>query len=162
MLINKDVFGKCIFVQNGDMQKIVIGSDHAGFELKEELIAHLRSLNFQVIDKGTYSKESTDYSDYSHAVSNALVGDIGELGILICGSGNGVAMAANKHKEIRCALCWNEETSVLARAHNNANIIALPARFITVEQAKKMVDIFLSTDFEGGRHQRRVQKINLL
>lgn len=142
------------------MEKIVIGSDHAGFDLKEKVINHLRGNDYKVIDKGTYSTESTDYPEFSHAVANAVAGDIAEIGILICGSGNGVAMAANKHKEIRCALCWNEEIAQLARAHNNANVLALPARFIPADDALKIIDIFLSTDFEGGRHQRRVEKIN--
>lgn len=144
------------------MEKIVIGSDHAGFELKEELIAYLRNKDLKVVDKGTYSKESTDYPDFSHAVANDVVNDIGEQGILICGSANGVAMAANKHKEIRCALCWDPEIARLARAHNNANIVALPSRFIDTDVAKEIVDIFLSTEFEGGRHQRRVEKISLV
>lgn len=144
------------------MNRIVIGADHAGFDLKEELIKYLGDQNIDVIDKGTYSKERADYPDFAHAVSNAVVGDDGEIGVLICGSGNGIAMAANKHTGIRCAICWQKEIAQLARAHNNANILALPARFISSDLAKEILDIFLSTEFEGGRHEGRVEKIGLV
>lgn len=162
MLINIPVYRIVIFEKNLNMDKIVIGSDHAGFELKEELIKYLCDQDYDVIDKGTYSKERTDYPDYAHAVANAVVTDDGELGILICGSGNGIAMAANKHTGIRCAICWDKEISKLARAHNNANVLALPARFISTDQAKEILDVFLSTEFEGGRHSGRVEKIGLV
>lgn len=144
------------------MDKIVIGSDHAGFELKEELIKYLEDQDYDIIDKGTYNKERADYPDFAHAVANAVVTDDGETGILICGSGNGIAMTANKHTGIRCAICWNKEIAKLARAHNNANILALPARFVSIDLAKEILDIFLSTEFEGGRHAARVEKIGLV
>jgi ribose 5-phosphate isomerase B len=139
--------------------KIAIGGDHAGYELKNILSAHLKKLNFEVVDLGTYSKDSTDYPPFAHAVAEAVVNGDAELGFLICGSANGVAMTANKHSEIRCAICWEKEIAELARAHNNANIAALPARFISEETALSIADAFLNTEFEGGRHQRRVEKI---
>jgi ribose 5-phosphate isomerase B len=140
--------------------KIPIGSDHAGFELKEKLIRYLVSNNYTVLDKGCYSLERADYPDYGHAVANAIMNGEAETGILMCGSGNGINMAANKHKGIRAALCWNEEIAQLARQHNDANILVLPARFITEAEAKKCVDVFLREKFEGGRHQARVDKID--
>jgi ribose 5-phosphate isomerase B len=139
--------------------KIAIGCDHAGFELKETLKTYLVEKGFELMDKGTYSLDSVDYPDLAHAVSIAIEkGQVG-LGILICGSGNGISMAANKHAGIRAALCWKVEIASLARLHNNANILSLPARFISVEEAKEIVNTFLSTDFEGGRHANRVNKI---
>lgn len=141
--------------------KIAIGSDHAGYELKEELVDYLNS-KVTIYDKGTFSNESTDYPEFAHAVANAIENGEADLGILICGSANGVAMTANKHSNVRCAICWEKEISELARAHNNANIVALPARFISVKEAKDIVDVFLKTDFEGGRHQRRVSKIGIV
>lgn len=138
---------------------IPIGADHAGFELKEELKKHLISKGFEVADHGCYSLESIDYADFAHPVAEEVESNEGMLGILICGSGNGINMTANKHQGIRSALCWNKEIAQLAREHNNANIIALPARFISVEEAKEMVDVFMETPFEGGRHERRVNKI---
>ncbi len=138
---------------------IPIGADHAGFELKEELIKHLTAKGFEVEDHGCYSQESIDYADFAHPVAEEVESNEGMLGILICGSGNGINMTANKHQGIRSALCWNKEIAQLAREHNNANIIALPARFISVEEAKEMVDVFMETPFEGGRHERRVNKI---
>jgi len=141
-------------------KKITIGGDHAGFSYKAELIKHLESTGYEVKDFGTYSDESTDYADYAHPLATAVEGGEYEFGILVCGSGNGVCMTANKHQGIRAALVWNEELSALARQHNNANIICIPARFVSLEEAKKMVDTFLSTDFEGGRHERRVDKIS--
>jgi ribose 5-phosphate isomerase B len=139
--------------------KISIGSDHAGFDLKEELIEHLRSNHHQVNDEGTFSSERADYPDFAHKVATSVEGETADLGFVICGSANGVAMAANKHAGIRCAVCWTEEISELARAHNNANIAALPARFITEDSAWAIADVFLSTKFEGGRHEKRVSKI---
>ncbi|MCS7018959.1 MAG: ribose 5-phosphate isomerase B [Cytophagales bacterium] len=141
-------------------KKIVIGADHAGFHYKSVIVEHLQSLGYEVIDKGTFSEQSVDYPDFAHPVAEAVEKGEADQGILICGSGNGVAMTANKHPNIRAALCWTEEIAALARQHNNANIISLPARFVSVEQAVHMVDIFLNTPFEGGRHQNRVNKIS--
>ncbi|GAA0873834.1 ribose 5-phosphate isomerase B [Wandonia haliotis] len=142
------------------MSRIIpIGCDHAGFELKEYLKEYLTEKGYEVKDYGTYSADSTDYPDYAHAVSDFVENNEDILGILICGSGNGISMTANKHQGIRCALCWETEIAELARLHNNANIIALPARFISREAAIEMVDTFFSTEFEGGRHANRVNKI---
>jgi ribose 5-phosphate isomerase B len=144
------------------MSKIIpIGADHAGFELKEKLISYLKSKNYDVKDKGTYSAERADYPDFGHAVANAILNGEAEMGILMCGSGNGINMTANKHRGIRAALCWNSEIAKLARQHNDANILVLPARFISEEEAYKCVDVFLSEKFEGGRHQARVEKIEI-
>lgn len=139
--------------------KVAIGGDHAGFEYKTKLIEKLTSLGHEVKDFGPYSDASVDYPDYVHPLSNAIEARAYELGLVICGSGNGVAITANKHQGIRAALCWNEELAALARQHNNANVLALPARFISYELAEKLVEIFLNTDFEGGRHLNRVNKI---
>lgn len=142
------------------MKKIIpIGADHAGFQLKSAIIDYLKGKGFEVNDCGCYSEESIDYPDFGHAVASIVEADPELLGILICGSGNGINMTANKHQGIRSALCWKTEIAQLAREHNNANIIALPARFISEEEAKEMVDVFLTTQFEGGRHERRVNKI---
>ncbi|MBX7050998.1 MAG: ribose 5-phosphate isomerase B [Flavobacteriales bacterium] len=141
------------------MKTIHIGSDHAGFELKAKLSAFLTQCGYIVSDHGTFSKESVDYPDYAHAVAKAVQSHH-ERGVLICGSANGVAITANKHAGVRAALCWKEEIASLARAHNDANIICLPARYISVEEAEKMVKTFLETDFDGGRHLNRVQKID--
>jgi ribose 5-phosphate isomerase B len=138
--------------------EIAIGSDHAGFELKEQVIAYLKSKSIVVLDKGTYSLERADYPDHGHAVAKEVL-DKKIFGIVICGSGNGINMSVNKHKGIRGALCWNSEIAALARQHNDANIMALPARFMTIEEAKKCVDSFVAEKFEGGRHQDRVLKI---
>jgi len=139
--------------------KVAIGSDHAGFEYKLKTINFLEEVyNAQVLDVGTFSTESVDYPDYAHLVSEEVV--VGaDFGVLICGSGNGVSMAANKHKKIRAALCWTPEISKLARAHNDANILSLPARFVEFSEAKKIIKNFLETPFEEGRHKRRVEKI---
>jgi len=139
---------------------IPIGSDHAGFETKQILIEHLIQLGYEVKDYGCYSDQSIDYPDYAHPVAEHIEANPGSLGILLCGSGNGISMTANKHQGIRCALCWTAEIAELARQHNDANIISLPARFISVEEAKQMVEIFLNTAFEGGRHATRVAKIS--
>lgn len=141
---------------------IPIASDHAGFELKEKVIKFLSSKNIDTKDFGTYSRDSVDYPDFAHKVGSAINKGEYKRGIVICGSGNGVQMTVNKYPGVRCALCWNEEIASLARQHNDANILSLPARFIPEELALKIVDIFLNTDFEGGRHQRRVEKINKL
>jgi ribose 5-phosphate isomerase B len=140
-------------------KKIAIGGDHAGFEYKGKLIQKLTSLGFEVKDFGPFSDSSVDYPDYVHPLCSAIEEGEFELGIVICGSGNGVAITANKHQGIRAALCWNEDLAALSRQHNNANVIALPARFISYEHAEKLTEIFLKTDFEGGRHQSRVNKI---
>jgi len=142
------------------MIKIAIGSDHAGFELKEVLISYLKSKTIEVYDKGCDSLERADYADYAHLVANAVLNNEVTFGILMCGSGNGINMAANKHKGIRSALCWNSEIAELARQHNDANILTLPARCMNIEEAKKCVDIFLTTQFEAGRHADRIKKID--
>jgi len=139
--------------------KLAIGCDHAGFELKEDLKKYLSDKKIDIIDKGTYSLDSVDYPDFAHTVSNSVTNSEVDLGILICGSGNGISMAANKHAGIRAALCWKKEIASLARQHNDANILSLPARFISLEEAKEIVDTFLVTQFEGGRHANRVNKI---
>jgi ribose 5-phosphate isomerase B len=142
------------------MDTIAIGSDHAGFEYKEALIQFLASKQLLSKDFGTYSIESTDYADFAHPLAESIANQTHHWGILVCGSGNGVAITANKHAGVRAALCWKEEIVALARQHNNANVLCLPARFISIEEAKKMVEIFLNTPFEGGRHERRVAKID--
>jgi ribose 5-phosphate isomerase B len=141
------------------MQKIAIGADHAGFEFKELLKAWLEKNGYAVKDFGTHSLESADYPDFAHPVAEAVERNKFDLGVLLCGSANGVAITANKHQGIRAALCWTEEVAELARQHNNANIVCIPARFVSYEGAEKILDRFLSTSFEGGRHQRRVDKI---
>jgi ribose 5-phosphate isomerase B len=140
-------------------QKIIIGADHAGFDLKEKVIEWLNSHQFEVVDVGTYSIESTDYPDYAHKAAKLVGEEKGQLGVLICGSANGVCMSANKHAEVRAALCWLPEIAALARQHNDANICCLPARFISEEMALEITETFLNNDFEGGRHSRRVNKI---
>ena len=144
------------------MPKIAIGCDHAGFEYKEGLKNYLERNGYEVKDFGTYSKESTDYPDLAHPVADAIEKNLFQMGVLICGSANGVAMAANKHKGVRAALCWLEEVASLARQHNNANVVCLPARFISYDLAEKITDRFLHESFEGGRHERRVNKIATL
>lgn len=140
--------------------KIYIGSDHAGFTLKEQVKLHLAHLNSELTDVGTFSEESMDYPDVAHPVANAVLDGKADYGILLCGSANGIAISANKHAGIRAALCWLPEIAVLARAHNNANVLCLPARFLNNETALNIVDEFLKTAFEGGRHEKRVAKIN--
>ena len=139
---------------------IAIGCDHAGYPYKAGIIAMLLENDYEVLDMGTDSSESVDYPDFVHPVAENIEDGVVELGVLICGSGNGVAMTANKHNHIRAAVCWNEELAALARRHNNANVIAIPARFISEDLAVKLVKIFVSTSFEGGRHLRRVNKIS--
>lgn len=139
--------------------KLSIASDHAGFALKSNLIPWLLSQGFDIIDMGCNSEESIDYPDYGHPVAHSVESKTTSFGILICGSGNGISMTANKHQDIRCALCWTPEISALARQHNDANILALPARFIDEATAMNIVHIFLTTPFEGGRHAKRVAKI---
>ena len=142
------------------VNKIAIGSDHAGYDLKQKIKEHLKINSFDIEDFGPYSDERADYPDYAHPVASAIELKNADLGILICGSGNGINMTANKHQEVRSALCWREDIAEMARLHNNANIIALPARYISEEVAINCVDIFLKTDFEGGRHATRVEKIS--
>ncbi len=141
------------------MQKIVIGSDHAGFEMKEKIKKSFAS-KYEFTDKGTYSADSVDYPDYAHQVAEAVVSGSFEKGILLCGSGNGVAMAANKHHGIRAALCWTPEIASLARQHNDANILCIPARFVDEKTAFEMIERFFDISFEGGRHLKRVEKID--
>ncbi len=142
-----------------EFNRIGLGADHAGFELKEKLKGFLEEKGFFVRDFGTDSEESVDYPDFSHPLAEAIEKQHLDLGILVCGSGNGVAMAANKHEGIRAALAWDPELAKLGRSHNNANVLALPARFIGEDIAKKAVEEFITTEFEGGRHERRVGKI---
>jgi ribose 5-phosphate isomerase B len=138
---------------------IPIGCDHAGFEMKQVIIQHLKEKGFEIDDKGCYSLESIDYPDFAHPVANQVESTPGTKGILLCGSGNGISMTANKHQGIRSAICWTPEIASLARQHNDANIVTLPARFISTETALEIIDVFFSTDFEGGRHLNRVNKI---
>ena len=142
--------------------KIAIGSDHAGVRYKTQLVNYLKTEGVEVNDFGPKSEESVDYPDYAHPVAKAVENKEADFGILFCGSGNGINMSANKHQGIRSALCWKKEIAELARLHNNANILALPARFISYEEAEEIVEIFLETKFEGGRHERRVNKIACL
>jgi len=139
--------------------KLVVACDHAGYEMKQQLIAHLQENGHQVTDLGSFSPQAVDYPEYGHEIARHVAQNKSQYGISLCGSGNGINMTANKHPLIRSALCWNEEIAEVARTHNDANICALPARFITVELAIRIVDKFLSTSFEGGRHQRRIEKI---
>jgi ribose 5-phosphate isomerase B len=138
---------------------VAIGCDHAGFEYKEAIISFLDGKNVAWKDVGTYSPDSVDYPDFAHPVANEVENKTAAFGILVCGSGNGVAITANKHQHIRAAICWGEELAELARKHNNANIICIPARFVREELVEKMLDIFIHTQFEGGRHENRVNKI---
>ena len=140
--------------------KISIGADHAGFDLKETIRELLKQKGHEVKDFGAYSEESVDYPDFAHPVAEAVESGEANLGIVICGSGNGINMAVNKHQGIRSALCWLPELASLARQHNNANVLALPARFISEDVAMACVNAFLEADFEGGRHERRVNKIS--
>lgn len=142
------------------MTKIAIGADHAGFEYKEILKKWLQTNGFIVKDFGTHSDESADYPDFAHPVASAVEKNEFDLGLLLCGSANGVAMTANKHQGIRAAICWKEELAELARTHNNANVLCIPARHVSVELAEKILYKFLHSGFEGGRHGRRVDKIN--
>jgi ribose 5-phosphate isomerase B len=139
---------------------IAIGADHAGFEYKSMIIEMLQGKSIRIKDFGTESKDSVDYPDFAHPVAKAVESGEAACGILVCGSANGVAITANKHKNIRAAVCWTNNVAMLSRQHNNANIICLPARFVSPPSAEEMVNIFLSTDFEGGRHQTRVSKMS--
>jgi len=139
--------------------QISIGNDHAGTAYKNAVIEHLEKNNHKIINHGTDQEDSVDYPDFIHPVAIDVENQTAQFGIIICGSGNGANMTANKHQGVRSALCWNNEIVALARQHNNANILSIPARFVSLQQAIKFVDIFLDTPFDGGRHQRRVEKI---
>jgi len=143
-----------------DLSKPVsIGSDHAGFEYKIELIKWMNQKGIQVQDMGVYENKSVDYPDYAHPVATSVEKAESAFGILLCGTGNGVCMTANKHQGVRAAMCWDSDVAKLVRQHNNANVICLPARFIALELAKALIEIFIETNFEGGRHAKRVEKI---
>lgn len=149
--------------QEFDLTKpVAIGCDHAGFQLKEFVVSFLEGKEIKFEDFGVYSTGSADYPDFAHPVAKAVESDNYAFGILLCGSGNGVAITANKHQNIRAALCWDDEIASLARKHNNANILCIPARFVSEIVAQEMTEVFMSTAFEGGRHQNRVEKINCL
>lgn len=139
--------------------KIAIGNDHAGTKYKFHIVDHLENTGIEVINFGTDDENSMDYPDTIHPVAEAVESGKADLGIIICGSGNGAAMTANHHKKIRAALCWNKELAALARQHNNANILSIPARFVSLEDSLEFVNTFLNTEFEGGRHQKRIDKI---
>ena len=139
--------------------KIAIGCDHAGFELKEKLKKRFEQQGSRVEDFGTHSKDSVDYPDFAHPLAQSIEDHRNDMGILICGSANGVAMAANRHKGVRASICWNEEVAALARKHNNANVLCLPSRFLDEVKAEAIAETFFATPFEGGRHSRRVEKI---
>jgi len=141
-------------------QTIAIGCDHAGFPYKDPIIKHLKEQGYAIKDFGTNSLDSVDYPDFVHPVANSIESGESQMGVLICGSGNGVCITANKHKNIRAAMVWRDDISALARQHNNANIICLPSRFISLHEATHFVDVFIKTEFEGGRHERRVEKIS--
>ena len=140
--------------------KIAIGNDHAGGEVKRKIENHLSEKGHIVINKGSDGKESVDYPDFIHPVSIEVKEKKAQIGIIICGSGNGAAMTANKHKGIRAAICWNEEIAELARQHNDANIVSIPSRFLSEEEIIKIIEVFIKTSFDGGRHKRRIDKID--
>jgi len=139
--------------------KISIGNDHAGPDYKKAIVAHLEAKGHTVINHGTDTFDSVDYPDFGHAVANDVENGTADFGIIICGSGNGIAITANKHQGVRAALCWINEIAALARQHNDANVMSIPARYTNIKQAVEMVETFLTTDFEGGRHATRVNKI---
>lgn len=142
-----------------DTRTIAVASDHAGFETKEMIKRYLTDKGYNVTDYGTNSLDSVDYPDYAHPLATAVENGKQDIGFLFCGSANGVSITANKHQGIRCALCWIPEIAKLGRQHNNANVCAIPARFVSDDMAKQITQAFLNADFEGGRHQRRVEKI---
>ena len=147
-------------IKNTTTMKISIGNDHAGPDYKLAIVSHLQSKGHEVMNHGTDTFDSVDYPDFGHPVANEVETKKADFGIIICGSGNGIAMSANKHQNIRAAVCWTKEIAGLARQHNDANIISIPARFTSIQQAIEMVDTFLNTNFEGGRHATRVNKIS--
>lgn len=140
-------------------KEIAIASDHAGYQMKLDIIEYLKEKGYLINDLGTGSTVNSDYPDFGHPLANAVESGKVEMGISLCGSGNGINMVTNKHQGIRGALCWNKEITRLARSHNDANICSLPARFIDLELAREIVDLFLETPFEGGRHNQRIEKI---
>ncbi len=140
-------------------KKIAIGADHAGFDYKTKISEMLKQKGFEIVDIGPYNNESVDYPDFAHPVAASVEKGEADFGILVCGSGNGMAMSANKHQGVRAAVCWNTELGALARQHNDANVLCLPGRFISNLEAANIVNAFFEADFEGGRHQRRVDKI---
>lgn len=141
------------------IRKVGLACDHAGYPLKEAVKEHLQLAGYELKDFGTNSADSVDYPDFAHPLAEAVEKGEVDRGVTLCGSGNGISMAVNKHQGIRAAICWNEEITRLARQHNNANVCSLPARFISEEEARRILDLFLSTGFEGGRHQKRIDKI---
>lgn len=146
-----------------DLSKpIAIGADHAGYEFKSAIVEILQNKGLEVKDHGTYNADSVDYPDFAHPVANAVQNNEAGFGILICGSGNGVAITANKHQNVRAALCWQVDLAKLAREHNNANVLCVPARFVSLAVAEEMVNTFIDTKFEGGRHEKRVGKISCM
>tara|TARA_B100000767_G_scaffold263225_1_gene276742 strand:+ start:818 stop:1279 length:462 start_codon:yes stop_codon:yes gene_type:complete len=148
-----------VYIYKKLMMNFSIGNDHAGVDYKEAIVSYLISKGHKVTNHGTDSQVSVDYPDFIHPVAKDVSSKKVDLGIIICGSGNGASMTANKHQDIRSALCWTKEIVALAREHNNANILSLPARFISIAQAIEMVEVYLNTEFEGGRHQNRIDKI---
>lgn len=141
------------------MKTIAFASDHAGYALKKEIEKYVENKGYQIKDYGTDSEESCDYPDYAHPAARAIENGEADFGIAMCGSGNGIQMTLNKHQNIRAALCWIPEIAALAKQHNNANVLVMPARFITTEEAMAIVDAYLNAEYEGGRHQRRIDKI---
>jgi ribose 5-phosphate isomerase B len=141
------------------IQKLGMACDHAAFHMKEKVKEYLLSIGYEIVDFGTYSEDSVDYPDFGHKLGSAIENGELERGIALCGSGNGINMTLNHHKGVRSALCWQPEIAALAMQHNNANVCTLPARFVTFEEAKAIVDAYLTADFEGGRHQKRIDKI---
>lgn len=139
--------------------KIGFASDHAGFEYKSKLVKYIEKKGYEVVDFGTYSEDSCDYPDFAHALGSAMDNKEVDLGIALCGSANGITMTLNKHQSVRAAICWKSEIARLAKAHNNANICTMPARFISYQMATRIVNTWLNTEFEGGRHQKRIDKI---
>ena len=142
-------------------KKIALACDHAGFSYKEKTKEYLLNKGYEINDYGCFSEESVDYPDFAHQLADSIKKEINEIGIQFCGTGNGINMSANKHAEIRAALCWNTQIAEQARLHNNANVLTMPARHLGWNEVKEIIDVFLSSDFEGGRHQRRVSKISI-
>jgi len=148
-----------LYFKKNEQMKIAIGNDHAGTLYKKAIVKHLETIGYEVINFGTDNLESVDYPDFVHPVAEAVEMKKVDFGIVICGSGNGVAITANKHQKVRCSLCWTKEIATLSRQHNDANILSIPARYTALEQTISIVDTFLNTDFQGGRHKNRIEKI---
>lgn len=162
VILEEMINEKYNIVEINKSKKIIsIASDHAGYEIKEKVKVYLTNLNYEVIDYGTNNAESCDYPDYAHKLGKSINDNICDIGFLFCGSGNGVNMTVNKYKKVRSALCWNSEISMLSRLHNDANVCAIPARFVNYDDVIEIVFNFLHTDFEGGRHEKRVNKIKI-